>query len=251
MRRALAVSALLALLALAGGGSASSASAAASPHSAATVGVRPPAWVQREALWQSLAAGEPRPVACSWLLTSPARAARLAGKATSYLRSFPSLGRVFVVVLRGRFGASDAQGMRSDRLYLVLRVQGHGYLAQGLTSARRLDLAALAPLHRYVPRLSPHSGVWGHTMAEGGPFPGGPWPLAHVAVAVWQGANAPATGQPLRQVRSDWAGFFSLELTPGIYTFRVTVTNQGWQAPTTVTVKASTPVAAGVYTIRP
>ena len=244
MRRMVGVTALVALLVLVAGGAA----AASPPPSAASTASRPPAWVQREARWQSLAAGEPQPSLLQWCPTMPARAARLAGSATSYLRSLPWLGKVHVVVLRGRFGAPDASGTSGDRLYLVLRAQDHGYLAHGVTSARGLDLAGMPRLHRFVPRLPLSSGVWGHTMAQGGPFPGGPWPLAHVTVAVWPGADAPDSDVPLTRAYSDWAGFFALQLAPGDYTFRLGLANAGWQAPTTVTVEAGAPVAAGVYT---
>lgn len=248
MRRVLLVSVALTLLTLATGPAAGAAPAA---RAAATSGARPPVWVQRETNWQSLAAGEADPGLCCWVLTSPRRAARLADSATSYLRSFPVPGRVFVVVLRGSFGSSAGAGGGADRLYLILRARDHGYLALGTTDARRLHLARLGHLHHYLPHLALDAGLWGHTMAEGGPFPGGPWPLPNVEVAVWQGASAPASGQPLTEVRSDEAGFFFLSLAPGTYTLRLDSGQDGWQAPSTVTVVAGEPVAVGVYTIRP
>jgi len=217
------------------------------PCANATAGARPPVWVQREALWQSLAAREPHPAALQWRLTSAARAAHLAGSATSYLASFDPLGKVYVVVLRGHFRPPDAPSTRARRLFLVLEAKGRAYLAHGCTSARRLHLASLGHLHAYVPRLPVRDGLWGHTMVVGGPFPGGPRPLKNVAVVVWQGADAPASDPPLMQVRSDGAGFFVLKLASGAYTLRLSVSGGGPPAPTTVTVKAGRPVAAGVY----
>ena len=208
------------------------------PHSGAA---------SREALWQSLAAREPHPAALQWRLTTAARAAHLAGSATSYLASFDPLGKVYVVVLRGHFRPPDAPSTRARRLFLVLEAKGRAYLAHGCTSARRLHLASLGHLHAYVPRLPVRDGLWGHTMVVGGPFPGGPRPLKNVAVVVWQGADAPASDPPLMQVRSDGAGFFVLKLASGAYTLRLSVSGGGPPAPTTVTVKAGRPVAAGVY----
>ena len=242
MRRTLVTTALVCLLALAVSGSAG---AALAPHAAAS-GVRPPTWVQREALWQSLAAGEPHPVAVRWTLTTPARAAGLTG-ATSDLRSIPGFGRVFVVVLRGHFRPPDTPGTRARRLYLVLEASGHTYLAHGFTSARGLHLALLGRLHSYVPQPSAAEGVWGHTQVVGGPFPGGPRPLPHAEVVVWQGADAPASAPPLTTLRSDGAGFFSLDLAPGAYTFRLGGSGGVGMTPTTVTVAAGELVAAGVY----
>jgi len=244
MRRALVVTVLIAFLMLV---VSDAASAALRPCSRATAGARPPVWVQREALWQSLAAREPHPAALQWRLTTAGRAAHLAGSATSYLSCSDPLDKVYVVVLRGHFRPPDAPGTRARRLYLVLEAKGHAYLAHGCTSARRLDLAPLGHLHAHVPRLPVRDGLWGQTMVVGGPFPGGPRPLAHTAIVIWQGADAPASDPPLMQVRSDGAGFFSLKPAPGAYTLRLSVSGGGPLAPTTVTVKAGRPVAAGVY----
>ncbi len=81
----------------------------------------------------------------------------------------------------------------------------------------------------------------------GGPFPGGPRPLAHVRIVVWQGADVPATAPSLMTVRSDRAGFFSLKLVPGTYTMRLGAENGVGVTPTTVIVEAGKLVAAGVY----
>jgi hypothetical protein len=244
MRRGLVVTALIAVLALAAG---VATSCVLPPRAAATVGARPPDWVQREALWQSLAAGEPHPAALQWRLTTAARAAHLAGSATSYLSSFDPLGKVYVVVLRGHFRPPDAPGTRARRLYLVLEAKGHAYLAHGFTRARRLHLASLGHLHAYSPQLPVRDGVWGHTMVVGGPFPGGPRLLAHTLVVVWQGADAPARDRLLMQVRSDGAGFFVLDLAPGVYTMRLGISGGGPPTPTTVRVESDQPVAAGIY----
>ena len=244
MRRTLAITLLLTVLLLVSGGLDGSA-AAATPVPAH--GVRPPTWVEREVLWQSLSAGVAHPSLCRWLLTSPVRAARLAGGATRFLRSFPGLGRVVVVVAYGHFRSPDADGAKADRLYLVLETRNHGCLVQGITSARHLYLRRLGRLHRYVPRQSLSSGLWGQAMIEGGPFPGGPSPLAHVEVVVWQGADAPTTQQPFTQVLSDWAGFFLLQLAPDTYTLRLDTSDGGYQAPTSVTLVAGQLAAVGVY----
>ena len=242
MRRALPVVVLLALLALAASGPAS---AASEPRAAAT-GVRPTAWVQREALWQSLAAGDAQPGRCSWTLTTPARAAGLTG-ATSYLRSLPGFGRVWVVVVNGRFSSPHAPGGQAQRLFLVMTARDHVYLAQGVTSARHLHVRSLGSLHHCLLRQPLVSGLWGQAMLAGGPAPGGPRPLAHTKVIVWQGPNTPAGDPALTRARSDWAGFFHLQLAPGTYTLRLDLSDAAPVSPTTVTVAAGKAVAAGVY----
>ena len=244
MRRGLVVRSLVVLLAVVASVASNSVSP---PRAAATAGARPPVWVQREALWQSLDVGEPHPAVLQWRLTTAARAAHLAGSATGYLSSFDPQGKVYVVVLRGHFKPPDAPGTTVGRLYLVLEARGHAYLAHGCTTARRLHVASLGHLHVYIPQLPVSDGVWGHTMVAGGPFPGGPRLLAHAAVAVWTGADAPAGDPPLTQVRSDRAGFFFLQLPPGVYTFTLSTSAGGPPTPTTVKVEPGEPVAAGVY----
>ena len=207
----------------------------------------PPAWVQHEALWQSLAAGEPHPRVCQWLYTSAARAAFLGGRATSYLRSFTRLiDRAYVVVLHGHFKPIQGEAGSARTLYLVLTPQYHNYVARGFAAAS-IDLARLGAIHTYVPQLPIRAGVWGHTMFEGGAAPGGPVRLSRVVVAVWAGATVPSAGQPFRRVRSDTDGFFALQLSPGIYTFQLDATGHGERMLDTVVVEAGTPVAAGVY----
>lgn len=169
MRRTLAITLLLATVLLGGGGLDGSA-AAATPVPAH--GVRPPTWLQREVLWQSLSAGVAHPGLCRWLLTSPARAARLAGRPTSFLRSFPGVGRVWVVVVDGHF--PNGRGAKANRLYLVMEARDHACLVQGITSARHLHLRPLGRLHRFVPRQSLGSGLWGQAMIEGGAVSGRP-----------------------------------------------------------------------------
>jgi len=243
MRRTLGITLLVGVLLLVGGGLAGTAAASTS---APACSVRPPTWVEREVLWQSLSAGVAHPSLCRWLLTSPARAARLTG-ATRFLGSFPGLGRVVVVVVNGHFGSPHADRPKAKRLYLVLEARDHACLVQGISSARHLHLGRLGNLHRYLPRQSMSSGLWGQALIEGGPFPGGPWPLAHVEVVVWQGADTPTTQQPFTRVLSDWAGFFLLQLAPGTYTLRLDTDEGGYQAPTTVAVVAGQLVAVGVY----
>jgi hypothetical protein len=213
----------------------------------------PPAWVQNEVAWQALAAGDPHPGSCQWALTTPKRAAFVGGRATSYLRGFggdPPASMVYVVVLQGHFTPPyDEQppGL-ANSLYLVLGADGHGghyYLAHGF-AATSPDLARLGSLHTFTPQLPVTSGVWGHTMFAGGPFPG-QWPITGVSVEVWQGSKAFASGPALETVRSDADGFFALDLPPGTYTFLLTGSGHGSPMPATVTVKAGEPVAAGVY----
>ena len=243
MRRTLSITVLLSVLLLVGGGLDGTAAASTS---APARSVRPPTWVEREVLWQSLSAGVAHPSLCRWLLTSPARAARLAG-ATRFLGSFPGLGRVVVVVVDGQFRSANANGAKTNRLFLVLEARDHACLVQGITSARHLHLRCLGRLHRYLPKQSLSSGLWGQSMIEGGPFPGGPWPLAHVEVVVWQGADTPTTQQPFTRVLSDWAGFFLLQLAAGTYTLRLDTSDGGYQAPTSVTLAAGQLAAVGVY----
>jgi len=174
MRRAPVLIALTALLVVAGCGAAgsppppgSSAAAGASP----TTGDQPPSWVRSDALWQSLAAGEPQPRVCEWLETSAARADRLVASATGRPDPFGS-GRVFVVVLQGDFTAGQGRTGPATSLYLVLG-KDHEYLAQG-SATSRIDLASLGHPHSYVPRLPALGGLWGHTTVAGGPAPGDP-----------------------------------------------------------------------------
>jgi hypothetical protein len=207
----------------------------------------PPTWVQSEVMWQSLAAGEPHPRVCQWLYTSAARAAFLGGRTTSYLRSFArSVDKAYVVVLQGHFRPIQGKAGTAHSLYLVLTTQYHYYLARG-SSRSEVDLARLGRFHSYAPRLAISAGVWGHTMFEGGPAPGGPVRLSQVVVAVWAGATVPSTGAPLRRVRSDADGFFVLQLPPGLYTLRLEASNYGFRMPATVTVEAGRAAAAGVY----
>jgi hypothetical protein len=232
----------MALLVVGGCGSASPATRAGSSPSS---GDLPPVWVRSEALWQSLAAGEPHPRACQWLETSAPRAARLAGSATSYLRMFRSMREVYVVVLQGHFTPQGGRSASARSLYLVLMAD-HSYLAHGLTTSS-IDLSRLGRIHSYLPQLPVNSGLWGHTMMQGGPFPGGPRPITQAQVAIWRGDRVPASGQPLMQVRSDENGFFVADLAPGVYTLKLVTSNLPWPTPCTVRVVAGEPVAAGLY----
>ncbi len=265
MKRSSVVAALLAfvalpaVVALAGCGSAQPASHASSPrpvshagsslpasHAGSSLPARdlPPSWVQSEALWQSLAAGEPHPQSCQWLETSPARAARLAGSATSYLGVLRSVGKVYAVVVRGHFAPQAGQSASARSLYLIMTAD-HSYLAHGLTTAT-IDLSRLGRFRSYVPELPVHGGVWGHTMVEGGPFPGGPRPITQAQVAIWKGDHVPAAGQPLLRLRSDADGFFIVPVAPGRYTLALVGSDLGRPAPCALTVVAGRPAAAGL-----
>jgi hypothetical protein len=109
----------------AAGSSLATGSSAAAGSSLAT-GDQPPTWVRSDALWQSLAAGEPHPRVCEWLETSAARADHLVASATGRPDPFGS-GRVFVVVLQGVFTADQGRTGPATSLYLVLG-DDHEYL---------------------------------------------------------------------------------------------------------------------------
>ena len=196
--------------------------------------------MQDEALWQSLAAGEPHPRVCQWVLTTPARAAHLLGSATSYLGDIGPVGKVYVVVLHGQF---RPPGQRAhSALYLVV-TRDHYYLAYGYATAN-IALARLGAVHSFAPRLPVAGGVWGHTLFAGGPAPGGPRALPFARVLVWRGVSG--QGAPLTQLRSNGDGFFALDLGPGVYTLKLGLTNGGGPTPLAVRVVAGRPVAAGL-----
>ena len=164
-------------------GGCGSASPATRASSSPPSGDLPPVWVRSEALWQSLAAGDPHPEACQWLETSALRAARLAGSATSYLRMFRSMGKVYVVVLQGHFTPQGGRSASARSLYLVLMTD-HSYLAHGLDDLEHRPVAARAVPQLRSPGCPCNSGLWGHTMMQGGPFPGGPRPITQAQVAI-------------------------------------------------------------------
>jgi hypothetical protein len=217
-------------------------SASPTPSSAAEL---PPTWVQQEVSWQALYFGDAHPDECRWALTRPARAASLNGRDTSYLKTMfrgsPD-ERVYVAVVSGDFRADWSESARASTLYLVMRAGLHDYVALGL-ARNSPDLGRLGALHAYVPQPAA-PGVWGHTMAVGGPFPGAPRPLANASVAVWAGRR-PA-GEPLDTLRSDADGFFTLDLPPGDYVFRLQDRRHGFPLAQHVIVKRGQPVAAPV-----
>jgi hypothetical protein len=239
----LAALAVPALLAASCGASAPQAKPSPTPSPR---GDLPPAWLQKEAAWQSLAAGDAQPERVDWVLTRADRAARLAGSQTGYLRFFKGTSptEAYVVVVHGRFRRPGAPGVSDRTLYLVIRGAQRYVFAQGVASTP-LHLKRLPAMHSYVPVLPVATGVWGHTMMAGGPAPGGPWSRRDIAVAVFAGRKA--SGTPLTTVRSDAAGFFTLALQPGVYTFAMTSRDHGFPEPVTVRVRAGAPVAAGVF----
>jgi hypothetical protein len=205
----------------------------------------PPAWVQNEVAWLALECGDAHPGECLWTLTRASRAAKLAGRDTAYLTMFGARTRAYVAVVRGHFRPPDDPAQAGDRLYLVV-APGGVYLAHGVTSDGVVRRAGLPAVRSYFPRPPLSAGLWGHTMMAGGPFPGGPSALAGRAVAVYAGTEA--AGNPLRTVRSDAGGFFTLDLAPGLYTFRLAGPRSGpVGTPSTVRVTEGRPVAAGVY----
>jgi hypothetical protein len=223
------------MLALAGCGSHAIGPA---PAGSPSTGDLPPKWVQQEALWQALAAGDAHPPSCRWLLVSAARAAPLAGGATAYLSGQPwSPGPVYVVVLAGHF-LSD--GGTKSRLDLLLGKRDHSLLAEGSTFLPSA-LARLGRLHVFTPRVPITSGLWGHAMIEGGPFPGSPRPLSQIVIDLWKGP--PSNAPPIMTLRSDANGFFSIGVPPGTYTLNLASKNDGFAVPVTVRAKAGQPVA--------
>lgn len=206
----------------------------------------PPTWVQNEVAWQSLNNGDAHPGECFWKLTVASRAAALDGHATSYLKGFTDArsDMAYVIVLHGHFESPDFPGKTFTAMYFVILKNHNAYVASGLVPAPH-KVRRLPAMHSYSTQLPVSSGVWGHTMAAGGPFPGGPFPLGDIPVAVYAGRKA--AGRPLTTVRSDADGFFTLDLQPGLYTLVMTAKNHGFPSPATVTVREGRPVAAGVY----
>ena len=205
---------------------------------------QPPTWVQNEVAWQSLNNGDAHPQKCLWTLTLASRAAALDGHATSYLKSYPTAVTAYVIVLRGHFTTPDYPGKTFATMYFVIRANDHGHVAGGLEPASR-KVKRLPAMHSYVPHMPVTSGVWGHTFWVGGPFPGGPFLLPNVPVAVFAGSKA--AGRPLTTLRSDADGFFTLDLQPGVYTLALMDRDHGFGRPETVTVRAGVPVAAAVH----
>jgi hypothetical protein len=217
----------------------------ASPEPAADL---PPTWVQHEVAWQALAAGDAHPARCLWTYATAAQANSLLPSHASIPLSAGS--RAYVAIVYGQFPPDpDNHAFTARAFYLVMVPQDHSYWALHFLAGRP-KLAGLGPLHSCIPELPDGSAVWGHTMFEGGPPPGGPWPLAHMRVGIWRGSSAsPAgpAGQPWRKVSSDADGFFTVSLPPGVYTMKLLAKNEGFAAPAMVTVTSGQPVAAGVY----
>ena len=201
-----------------------------------------PAWVREEAAWQALAAGARGPALCRWTRTSLTRAASIAGGSASYLRVMGAHAPTRVYVVTARLAPSPGSTVPGTTLCLILRPDRFT-LARRVV-AGRVGLRRLGPTHAFI--AAPPTGVWGHTMFEGGPAPGGPMPIAAAAVGVWRGAGSPA-GRPWRTVRSDHDGFFVLPLAPGAYTFRLLDRDHGFPMASTVNAVAGQTVAVGVY----
>ena len=243
MRCAPVVGLLVAILAIVGCG----AGPAPLPSPLPSAGDLPPAWVQSEVMWQSLAAGEAHPRICQWTLIRSSRAASLHGHDTSYLRAYRgATNKAYVIIVRGRFSKGEGPPGTADYLYLVIRARLHDYLAHGLLFEAP-EVAGLGPLHTFVPQPPSGHGVWGHTMMEGGAFPGGPDPLGNVPVDVWAGRSRSPSGTPLTTLQADTNGFFMIDLPPGVYTFRLSGDNHGMLVTEIVTAKAHQLVTAGVY----
>jgi len=129
-------------------------------------GELPPAWVQKEVAWQSLAAGDAHPQGCSWTVTRAPCLAFLA----PFLRSYAdrSTNAVYFVVLRGHFHAVETPGKSGDRMYLVLQKRGYYYLAHGLLPGQ-IAVKQLPRMRSYRPVVPVSASIWGS-------YPWGGWP---------------------------------------------------------------------------
>ncbi len=127
--------------------------------------------MQNEVAWQSLGNGDARPGECFWKLTVASRAAALDGHDTSYLKlyTYPD-NMAYVVVLDGHFRSPDYPGKTYATMYLVILKNHDHYVALGFASAPH-KLKQLPAMHSYVPQMAVSAGVWGHTLAAGGPDP--------------------------------------------------------------------------------
>jgi hypothetical protein len=237
--RGLALLAGLAALAFGLSGCSHAATPAPPSPTASPTGELPPAWVQKEVAWQSLAAGDPHPQGCSWTLTRTPRLAFLASFYKSVLQR--SSNGVYFLVVRGHFHSPGAPWKGFDRMYLVLQREGHGYLAHGLLTAP-ITTKELPRMLSYRPVAPVSTSVWGHTLGEGGPAPGGPYQAPNTLVTVYAGDKA--AGSPLTAVRSDADGFFSLDLKPGTYTF--IMTGKPYTATTATVTGEGSPLAVAV-----
>lgn len=247
LSRSLRTALLLAGLAALALGLASCGRAAPQPTPSPTASLEgdlPPAWVQNEVAWQSLAAGDAHPQECFWTLTLASHAAALNGHNTSYLKLYTNPANMaYVLVLHGHFTSPDLPGRTYTTMYFVILKNHNHYVASGFVSAPH-KVNRLPAMHSYFPQMPVSAGVWGHTLAVGGPVPG-PFVLQNMPVAVYAGSKA--IGQPFTTVRSDADGFFTLDLQPGVYTLKLVNRNHGFPTPQTITVRAGRPIAAGVY----
>jgi hypothetical protein len=209
---------------------------ATAPAGPPSIGDLPPVWVQKEALWQSLDAGDARPQSCRWLLLDRAQLAAVAGT----FIGFRTAGPAYLVVVRGHF--RTGYGAPAKTLFLVLDQTSHNYLAVDF-GASRLDLTRLGRLRVFTPRMPYVAGVWAHTVVEGGPA-GGPRLIPGARAAIWRGGVA--GGRPFMQVVADGDGFFSLDLPAGTYTLALVANGGGYPRPVTVTVVRGQLVSAGV-----
>lgn len=218
----------------------------ASPQPAADL---PPSWVQHEAAWQALDAGDAHPSICRWTYAAIARTNSLEPPTAQLTRLFPASFKVYIVIVYGQFPPDPENNdpFAARAMYLVLLARNHYYCAFGFL-ATQPKLAAFGPLHSYVPEPATAAGIWGHAMFAGGPPPGGPWPLAHVHVGIWKGlASSIGTSVPWRAISSDGDGFFFVRLPAGVYTMKLLAKGHGSPVPATVTVRPDQPTAVGVY----
>jgi hypothetical protein len=244
VRKRIAYAMTIAVVLLAGCGGSTPTPTPTPTPTTTTVADLPPLWVQQEVSWQALAAGDAHPRSCRWTLAPASRAVGLDSQQLSYMRG-PSSGKVYVAIVQGDFRPTYGDLAGSARfMYLVMDAHSH-HLTWGFLSTQP-HVRALGHLHAYRPTLPLTSGIWGHAMFGGGPIPG-VYPIAHVPVGVWRGAQKESSGAPLKSVSSDANGFFKVALPDGVYTLKLLSDKHGWVVPTTVTVRAGMPVAAGVF----
>lgn len=238
-----AVCTIVALGSLAGCGRVVS-GVASGPGTTAPSRADAPAWLTREVAWQTLSAGAAHSLPCDWTTTTLTRAASVAGDSGPFLRLMGahSRARVYVVTVSGRFATGKGSTLGTSTLCLILRPDRYVLALRSVDG--RVDLRRFGPVRSFVTTL-PAAGVWGHTMFEGGPAPGGPMPIAHAVVGVWRGTSP--SGAVWHTVRSDRDGFFALSLAPGTYTFELLERDHGFPTASAVTVTAGHAVAVGVY----
>jgi hypothetical protein len=236
-------------------GPTASPSPTASPTTAASSGA-PSSWLEKQALWQAMYAGDPHPDSVEWASTNLGRASRLLQSQTVDYKFYSQPAwakiRVFVVVVRGAFTLHE-QGSplhHATELLLILRAGATGSSTLAADwSTRGYDLSGLGPVHSLAAEPPASRGVWGRTSWAGGPFPGYGATIGHVTVLVCRGRLTLVAAQsaaPAATVVSDADGFFTVDLTPGTYTFLFRRSDYGPSTSTTAAVRPGGAIAVPV-----